>query len=670
MKSATHEPIPEPLRDLIIDLACAYRPVPHIQFPRVVGGRWDSLSLDGLDATVSVDRSVLRLSIDANEQSLRSLYDQMSVRNMPIEIQLESGQRIAADIASMHGLGEKADVRLYHWRWQTDVTPLLWIGLIRGKLPHFGNLFVVESGDGWSSAKGECFRLDGRITWYVLPPRPDDSRVLVIVSRDDLLEREVVQTELAAFQFSVGGSLSLDHLIACDSELRPVGAISVGGIERPISRYRIPVAHKLGSEGTWIPILFGLLAEKSAAEREPLVVAIMSYLDAEADHLDGAYLKLRAGLETFCSLLNLGDPESSLVADSAAWEKWLNTIETQVTDQAVGPDARRSLSTRLRSLGGGAVRAAARYYGLELPEEAFFEIEQGSGPRAPFLMNSGLEYEIDRDARRVEMLQTVLVAFVAAHIGYRGPIAGYDVAPDGGRVPPAWWDIRAEEENRARRYLAERTLRTSRPRNTAGALFEFAMLIKVTAVDTYHLAEMTKRTTNILAPHVVSLHPVDLEFAVGARDVDFMTLALEQARACVSEDGRNSPRVGALVVRDNALLACGYRGELKAGEHAEYTVFERKLRDVNLSGATLYTTLEPCTKRGLGKTACLERVLARGLGRVVIGTLDPNPSIKGEGVMRLREAGIAVQLTTPSIMAEIERLNTSFSDQYRGPRND
>jgi pyrimidine deaminase RibD-like protein len=143
-------------------------------------------------------------------------------------------------------------------------------------------------------------------------------------------------------------------------------------------------------------------------------------------------------------------------------------------------------------------------------------------------------------------------------------------------------------------------------------------------------------------------------------DVPWFEMANAEAAKCRSEPGHVSPKVGCVVIRDGRMLARGYRGELKPGEHAEYTVLDRKLADQPLHGVTVYTTLEPCTHRSPEKTPCAERLVQARVARVVIGMVDPDPRITGKGILILRDAGIRVDLFPKEYAETAESLNREF----------
>jgi len=118
--------------------------------------------------------------------------------------------------------------------------------------------------------------------------------------------------------------------------------------------------------------------------------------------------------------------------------------------------------------------------------------------------------------------------------------------------------------------------------------------------------------------------------------------------------------VGAVVVKEGQPPVEAYRGERAHGDHAEFTALEKKLGEVVLAGATVYTTLEPCTTRGHPKVPCADRLVERKVARVVIGMLDPNPAIQGKGYQLLRDHNIATAMFLPECAAEIEDLNRHF----------
>jgi pyrimidine deaminase RibD-like protein len=147
-------------------------------------------------------------------------------------------------------------------------------------------------------------------------------------------------------------------------------------------------------------------------------------------------------------------------------------------------------------------------------------------------------------------------------------------------------------------------------------------------------------------------------------DRKFMELAVEAAQKSNAEDSRRPrPLVGA-VISEGSNIAVAHRGQHGPGEHAEFTLLKQLTWTPR--NATLFTTLEPCVTRGHPKRPCADRVIdCKFISRVVIGTLDPNPTITGKGVLRLREGGIAVALFDHDLMTAIEEVNRDFIGCYR-----
>jgi pyrimidine deaminase RibD-like protein len=147
----------------------------------------------------------------------------------------------------------------------------------------------------------------------------------------------------------------------------------------------------------------------------------------------------------------------------------------------------------------------------------------------------------------------------------------------------------------------------------------------------------------------------------GNDDRRFAAMAIEEALKSTPEDERPHPKVGAVVVKDGKVLTRAHRGENpKPKSHAEYIALEEKLPDDLIAGATVYTTLEPCTTRKHPKVPCAQRLIDRRIACVVIGMLDPNPDISGKGWQLLREAGIKIRVFDHDLMQVCEEMNREF----------
>ncbi len=120
-----------------------------------------------------------------------------------------------------------------------------------------------------------------------------------------------------------------------------------------------------------------------------------------------------------------------------------------------------------------------------------------------------------------------------------------------------------------------------------------------------------------------------------------MRLAIAEAELARGSTGDN-PWVGCVIVdADGTILARGHT-QGPGEDHAEIAaVRDAEAHGHQVVGATMYSTLEPCSFHGR-TPACSRVIVERGLARVVTGMRDPNPRVDGEGARILREAGVQV----------------------------
>ena len=120
----------------------------------------------------------------------------------------------------------------------------------------------------------------------------------------------------------------------------------------------------------------------------------------------------------------------------------------------------------------------------------------------------------------------------------------------------------------------------------------------------------------------------------------YMRLAIEEAKKGEGFVNPN-PLVGAVIVKDGKILGTGYHK--KYGEnHAEINaILDAKKKNNNIENATIYINLEPCSH--YGKTPpCADAIIKNKFKRAVIGCLDSNIKVAGNGIKKLREAKIEV----------------------------
>lgn len=101
-----------------------------------------------------------------------------------------------------------------------------------------------------------------------------------------------------------------------------------------------------------------------------------------------------------------------------------------------------------------------------------------------------------------------------------------------------------------------------------------------------------------------------------------------------------NPMVGCVVVRDGQIIGEGYHQQF-GGPHAEVNAINSVQDQSQLSEATVYVSLEPCSH--FGKTPpCADLLIQKGVKQVVVGCLDPNIKVAGAGIAKLKAAGIQV----------------------------
>ena len=151
-------------------------------------------------------------------------------------------------------------------------------------------------------------------------------------------------------------------------------------------------------------------------------------------------------------------------------------------------------------------------------------------------------------------------------------------------------------------------------------------------------------------------------------DVDRLRLrdALALAHDSIGLSDPN-PRVGCVIVDTQGRTLGNGATQQAGGPHAEIVALRAaRAAGHEPRGSTVYASLEPCAHHGRTPPCC-DALIGAGISRVVVALADPNPLVAGQGIARLRTAGIQVDLAEGTVAEQARELNIGFlSRMQRG----
>jgi len=140
-------------------------------------------------------------------------------------------------------------------------------------------------------------------------------------------------------------------------------------------------------------------------------------------------------------------------------------------------------------------------------------------------------------------------------------------------------------------------------------------------------------------------------------DTHWMSHALSWAEKALFITSPN-PRVGCVIINAQGVLLGAGHTQPAGQAHAEIMALQdAKQRGLDVAGAIAYVSLEPCSHQGRTGPCC-EALIQAGLSRVVVAVQDPNPQVSGNGIARLRQSGMQVDVGI--LQDEARALNQGF----------
>lgn len=439
--------------------------VPEPDLGHLVRGTWAKMSLHDADRAEIVAEADGSLALKIENPRFIDLFEwRAAPHNQPVEATTSTG-RLDAEYGGLRGvtLGTRYETTLEMdaWTWRSAVAPVAWMTRLDGAHFQHGNL--MASIEGWPQRNRDVaasvgiklgFTRHGQLLeggglrWYLWASKdrtPTGRHVVAVVEvLDGDLDTDRAGQSLRVVEFVLGGSARVTKLVGVDSDGAPVAAIALQhDPARTDRRIRCPVPDERGKP-RWHGEFFRKIASVIDRADDVTYLATQPYVEALWHHLDGAYLGVQVALEAFAAAAGPDDLEER-VRSKDEWLAWVDARAVEITAMGKDPTMGATLVNVLKSAWrSSSSRTVARYFeakGIPLPRDVLKEVGRRNPVAHKLLMTPDDDRDVDRDLDRVSLIQTVLVAALALHVGYDGPIAG----GQNGDEDRDWWPHRMRE---------------------------------------------------------------------------------------------------------------------------------------------------------------------------------------------------------------------------------
>ncbi len=469
MRVRTRTPVVDDVAALLQRIAFENKRFDAPALPPVIGGQWGDVSLEDLWGPLRIEGPSLvwepSTRHGAPEDAQARLVRLDALRNASARLELADGKRVVAEYGHTPRYGSRAGAEpgftceFDVWHTEGGSVAARWAGRLKGGGFLNGNLAVSA---GSRSTAGHM-RLEGNYTWYLLDADRNGDLSVVVDGGPSTFDRHALGIDFNALQVALGAPLQLDLLVGLDRPGNVVGAAGVhfGGNRQTKRRGRAdgPVPDDVAHE-CWVPVFFHRLATAMVATPDlPWGMACNAYLDSISDAtIDGRYLHVHVALEAFATALLKRDSKKKakprlLVKDGETWVRWVNdhAVELRAMLAATDPKELEKLAKvftnkvvsamNLPSSGVVADALSSLDPPLLVDEAVLEEVEKRNIPVHHASMNKpGVEYEVDRDVGRIDVLKSLFVALIARACNYDGAIAGWVRDEAAAWKPqPGWW---------------------------------------------------------------------------------------------------------------------------------------------------------------------------------------------------------------------------------------